>query len=146
MHQPSKSSSSWMLYQSHGALVTNVRVHSLFVGRLVLQAAVKAAVGMGDIMVHHYGPLHHPVSCKCIHTNPHFNYGSYHHHLQQIGCVLPWFTWPCVIAKHPCHTEFLGANYSVKRGKEEGYYCQQQPRQTHTEGHKCEDDDEVLAL
>ena len=83
-----------MLFQSLRALCTNLRVHSLFVGRLVLQATVKVAVGMGYSTVHHYGSLSHPVSCQCTHTNPYFNIGSHHHPLQPTGCVLPWFTAP----------------------------------------------------
>jgi len=93
MYHPSKglhkSSPPWMLSPSLRALCTNLRVHSLFVGRLVLQATVKVAVSMGYSTVHHYGSLSHPVSCQCTHTNPYFNTGSQHHPLQQTGCVLP---------------------------------------------------------
>ena len=90
-----KSSPPWMLSQSLRALCTNLRVHSLFVGRLVLQATVKVAVGMGYSTVHNYGSLSHPVSCQCTHTNT----GSHHRPLQQTGCVLPWFTVPSHTAK-----------------------------------------------
>jgi hypothetical protein len=110
MYHPSKgfhkSSPPWTLSQSHKALCNNVRGHSLSVGRLVLQATVKAAVSMGDLTAHHYGSLSHPVSCQCTYTNPYFNSGSHHHPLQQAGCVLPWCTEPCVTAKRPLG-EFL---------------------------------------
>ena len=51
-----------MLSQSLRALCTNLRVHSPFVGRLVLRATVKVAVGMGYSTVHHYCSLSYPVS------------------------------------------------------------------------------------
>jgi hypothetical protein len=34
---------------------------------------------MGELPVHHYGPMSHPMSCKHTHTNHYFNSGSYHH-------------------------------------------------------------------
>jgi len=74
--------------------------------RLELQTTVKAAVSMGDLTAHHYGPLSHPVSCQCTYTNPYFNSGSHHHPFQQTRCVLPWYTEPCVTAKRP-FGEFL---------------------------------------
>jgi len=92
---------------SHKALGTNVTGHNLSIRRLVLPAWDKATVSMGELLVHHYGPISHPMSCKPTQTNSYFNSDSHHHPLQQTGCDLPWFTEPSVTAKHPWWAQFL---------------------------------------
>ena len=44
--------------------VHQCRWHNMFVSRLVLWAWVKATVGVGELLTHHYGSLNHPVNCK----------------------------------------------------------------------------------
>ena len=51
-------------FQSHKSKCTNVTEHNLSVRKSVLPAWVKAAVSMGELPVHHYGPMSHPMSCN----------------------------------------------------------------------------------
>ena len=81
--------------------VHQCRWHNMFVSRLVLWAWVKATVGVGELLTHHYGSLNHPVNCKHTHINPHLKSGLHHHILHQTGCVLLWCRGSWVTGKFP---------------------------------------------